>query len=188
MKLKKIFNIVTIIFVIIFIASIFAIELNYYGDDVNRLSSKDYTPEVKTKIKRYSAIYQFYIVFMLYIIVYSFISIFTFLTSPLIGGKVYKIALVVLLYITSIIISIRGYSAIFDADWKVNLTGVITYHFYETAWTHMVGLVIMNLAELIKKWIAKDLVTENEQFHKNSKNNKFETLKEIINEKSGEKK
>lgn len=187
MKLKKIFKIVTIVFIIIFIASIFAIELSYYGNDANRLSSKDYTPEVKTKIKRYSAIYQFYIVFMLYIIVYSFVSIFTFLTSPLIGGKVYKIVLVVLLYITSIILSIRGYSVIFDADWKLNLTGVITYHFYETVWPHIAGLVLMNLAELIKKWIIKDLEAENEQFRKRSKSNQFETLKEIINDKSGEK-
>lgn len=85
-----------IAFIILFIVSICAIELFYEGGDVNRLSNKDLTPEMVSKIARYSTIYEYLIVFLLSLLGYAFVSTFLFLTSPLVAGKLYKVVLVVI--------------------------------------------------------------------------------------------
>lgn len=185
MKINKIFKYLMIAFIILFIVSICAIELFYEGGDVNRLSNKDLTPEMVSKIARYSTIYEYLIVFLLSLLGYAFISTFLFLTSPLVAGKLYKVVLVVISYISCIVISIRGYSVIINSDFLLNFCGKITEHAYKTVWPHLIILSIILFAKFIERSIKKDLrlLYDNVKNTKNRYNN-YDVLRDILGDHS----
>lgn len=188
MKINKFFKLLMIAFIILFIVSICAIEILYEGGDVNRLSNKDLTPAMVSKIARYSVIYEYLIVFLLSLLGYAFVSTFIFLTSPLVAGKVYKVVLVVLLYVSCIVISIRGYSVIINSDFLLNFCGKITEHAYRTVWPHLIILSLIIFAKMIERSIKKDLrmLYDNVKRTKNRYNN-YDELKDIIGEHSKDK-
>lgn len=185
MKINKIIRFLAFAFVILFVISIFAIEILYEGGDVNRLSDKELTPEMVSKIARYSTIYEYLIVFLFALLGYAFVSTFKLLTSPLVGGKVYKVVLAVVLYILCIIISIRGYSVIINSDFLLNFSGKITEHAYKTVWPHLSILIMLICAKTVEKSIKKDLrmLYENVRNTKNRYNN-YDELKDILGEHS----
>lgn len=185
MKVNKIFKFLALAFIILFVVSIFAIEILYEGGDVNRLSDKELTPEMVSKIARYSTIYEYLIVFLFALLGYAFVSTFKLLTSPLVGGKVYKVVLAVVLYISCIIISIRGYSVIINSDYLLNFSGKITEHAYRTVWPHISILIMLICAKAVERSIKKDIsmLYENVRNTKNRYNN-YDELKDILGEHS----
>lgn len=185
MKINKIIRFLAFAFVILFVISIFAIEILYEGGDVNRLSDKELTPEMVSKIARYSTIYEYLIVFLFALLGYAFVSTFKLLTSPLVGGKVYKVVLAVVLYISCIIISIRGYSVIINSDFLLNFSGKITEHAYKTVWPHISILIMLICAKAVERSIKKDIsmLYENVRNTKNRYNN-YDELKDILGEHS----
>lgn len=181
--MSKFIKYLFIIFLILFIASIVTIEILHVNGEVDHLSSRDYTLEMVKKLGKLSAIYQFLIIFMFFLLAYAFVSVFKLLTGPLVGGKIYKVVSAVVLYLLCLVICIRGYSIIINADYNVNLTGEITEHFYETAWPHLLLLVFIFLAKFIEKSIKNDIEKDYERVRttKNRYNN-YDDYKEIINE------
>lgn len=172
-----------IIFMVLFLAALVAIEILHVSGPVDHLSSKEYTIEVIRKLGKLSAIYQFLIIFMFFLLAYAFISVFKLLTGPLVGGKLYKVIPAVILYLLCLVICIRGYSVIINADYNVNLTGKITEHFYQTAWPHFMLLIFIFLAKYIEHSIKKDIEKDYE-IVRNTKNryNNYDEYKEIISE------
>lgn len=172
-----------LIFLILFLIAIVTIEILHVSGPVDHLSSREYTLSMIRKLGRLSAIYQFLIIFMFMLLAYAFVSVFKLLTGPLVAGKLYKVVPAVILYLLCLVICIRGYSVIINADYNVNLSGEITEHFYETAWPHIVLLIFISIAKLLEASITKDIEKDYEKVRttKNRYNN-YDEYKEIINE------
>lgn len=183
MKFKKFFNILWITLFIIFAGVFIAMEV-MREDNVRQLSSNELTPEVIKKIRMISWLFTYLIFYLIFLGSYAFVSVFRLLISPKVGGNIYKVIAVFLLYLACIFISFTGYNNIINVNYMAELRGALSEPSIKTAYAHMIMLVFIYIAAYLKKSIEKETMKNHKTFvTKTSLYQRHMELRDIIEKK-----
>lgn len=184
MKFKKLFNILWIVLFIIFVCVAIYMEI-IREDNVRQLSSNELTPQVIKRIRTISWLFTYLIFYLIFLGAYSFVSVFRLLISPNVGGNIFKVITIFILYLACIGLSFTGYNNILNVNYFAELTGALSEPSIKTSYTHILMLIFINLAEYLKKSIRKEnykkhksFVTKTELYHRHME------LRDIIEKKS----
>lgn len=155
MKFNKIFKALCVVLTFIFLF-VFVYMGIYRVDHARQLSSNELTPEVLHRIRIFSWLFTYLIFYLICLGAYAFVSVFKFLVSPHIGGNIYKVISIILIYITCIVLTFRGYNILLNVNYMVELTAALTEPSIKTSYCHMIIISLLYFANYLKKSIRKE--------------------------------